>query len=202
MSELGISTSGPRGLLERRHKEWMTIWNANCDSAHPKTRTELLRDLDTWERTLGGRAIVAQASLRGPQITDKDFDGKGWAEKHADGFKSLAALARQTRNKATRKTKTTSEEGADSGGASGGAKVEEEPKVESSRPEVGAGDVPVAREQVTIDLSGSSPIRRAPPPFINPSSTTTAVDQPPQLQPFRPEELAKGPAGYSGQGLP
>ncbi|KAK4158274.1 hypothetical protein C8A00DRAFT_39467 [Chaetomidium leptoderma] len=56
MSELGLSTAGPRQMLEKRHQEWITIWNANCDSARPKKRSELLQDLEIWERTIGNRA--------------------------------------------------------------------------------------------------------------------------------------------------
>ncbi|RYC54542.1 hypothetical protein CHU98_g11661, partial [Xylaria longipes] len=48
----GLSTTGNRGMLERRHREWVMIWNANCDSQRPRRRTELLHDLDVWERTL------------------------------------------------------------------------------------------------------------------------------------------------------
>ncbi len=63
LAELGLSTAGNRQLLERRHKEWLMLWNANCDSAHPKRRSELLQDLETWERTMGSRAPVASVPL-------------------------------------------------------------------------------------------------------------------------------------------
>lgn len=53
MAALGLATFGARQLLERRHKEWTTIWNANCDSARPKRKADLLHDLDIWERTVG-----------------------------------------------------------------------------------------------------------------------------------------------------
>ncbi|CAK7239497.1 MAG: E3 ubiquitin-protein ligase rad18 [Sporothrix thermara] len=53
MAALGLATFGSRQLLERRHKEWTTIWNANCDSARPKRKADLLHDLDIWERTVG-----------------------------------------------------------------------------------------------------------------------------------------------------
>lgn len=100
MSELNISTSGSRQLLEQRHKEWVTIWNANCDSARPKSRLELLHDLDIWERTLGIRAPTTTSSHRGNQIRDKDFDAAAWAAKHDNSFKDLIALARRTRSQA------------------------------------------------------------------------------------------------------
>ncbi|KAL6881496.1 hypothetical protein J3F83DRAFT_722508 [Trichoderma novae-zelandiae] len=110
MSDLGISNQGPRILLEKRHKEWLTLWNANCDAAVPKKRSELLHDLDTWERTQGGRAPtmgrVAQAAA---VIRDKDFDGAAWAARHDSSFKDLIANAMRSRQEATKKTQEADE---------------------------------------------------------------------------------------------
>ncbi|KAK0645528.1 hypothetical protein B0T16DRAFT_328734 [Cercophora newfieldiana] len=98
MSELGLSTAGSRQILERRHSEWVTLWNANCDSARPKKRSELLHDLDVWEKTIGSRAPTqSRAANMGAQIKDKDFDGAAWAAKHDTSFKDLIANARRTR---------------------------------------------------------------------------------------------------------
>jgi E3 ubiquitin-protein ligase RAD18 len=102
MSELGLSTAGSRQMLEKRHQEWVTIWNANCDSKNPKRRTELLQDLEVWERTMGSRApTMSRAANTGAQIKDKDFDGAAWAAKHDNSFKDLIARARSSRSKAS-----------------------------------------------------------------------------------------------------
>ncbi|KAL6915885.1 hypothetical protein ACHAP8_005398 [Fusarium lateritium] len=104
MTDLGIPNQGPRTLLERRHKEWMTIWNSNCDAARPRTRQELLRDLDVWERTLGGRApTTGQSFQNAAMIKDKDFDGAAWAAKHDESFQDLIASAQKTRLEAKQK---------------------------------------------------------------------------------------------------
>ncbi|KAH7327854.1 hypothetical protein B0I35DRAFT_345051 [Stachybotrys elegans] len=104
LADMGISNQGPRQLLERRHREWITLWNANCDAARPKKKTELLHDLDTWERTQGGRAPVAgKAALNAAIIKDKDFDGAAWAIKHGDSFKDLIASARRSKSEAQQK---------------------------------------------------------------------------------------------------
>ncbi|KAK4218681.1 hypothetical protein QBC37DRAFT_412230 [Rhypophila decipiens] len=98
MSDLGIPTHGPRQALEKRHQEFVTLWNANCDSAHPKNRSELLHDLDVWERTIGSRApATSKAAAVGAQIKDKNFDGAAWAARHGDSFKNLIANARKTK---------------------------------------------------------------------------------------------------------
>ncbi|KAI0910855.1 DNA repair protein rad18 [Ustulina deusta] len=98
LSELCLSTSGNRGTLERRHREWVMIWNANCDSQRPRRRAELLHDLEVWERTLGSRAPTASRSAAmGAQIRDKDFDAAAWAAKNDNFFRDLIADARRTR---------------------------------------------------------------------------------------------------------
>ncbi|KAJ9149075.1 Postreplication repair E3 ubiquitin-protein ligase rad18 [Pleurostoma richardsiae] len=104
LSALGISTFGSRQLLEKRHKEWITLWNANCDSDRPKRKHELLHDLDVWERTQGAKAQTQSRSANlGAQIKDKDFDGAAWAAKHEDSFKDLIAAARKSRAQAEKK---------------------------------------------------------------------------------------------------
>jgi E3 ubiquitin-protein ligase RAD18 len=96
LADQGISSSGSRQLMERRYTEWVTLWNANCDSKNPKGKSELRRDLDLWERTQGGRAVVSWKEQEiGSQIRDKDFDGKAWAEKNDEAFKQLIANARR-----------------------------------------------------------------------------------------------------------
>ncbi|PTB71002.1 DNA repair protein rad18 [Trichoderma citrinoviride] len=106
MSDLGISSQGPRVLLEKRHKEWLTLWNANCDAAIPKKRSELLHDLDAWERTQGGRApTMGRVAQTAAAIKDKDFDGAAWAARHDSSFRDLIASARRSRQEAaTKKT--------------------------------------------------------------------------------------------------
>ena len=104
MSELGISTSGSRQLMENRHKEWVTIWNANCDSSRPKSRAELLNDLNNWERTQGGYGLAALSSHYGAQIKDKNFDGAAWTTQHDSSFKDLVANARRSKLQAEKST--------------------------------------------------------------------------------------------------
>jgi E3 ubiquitin-protein ligase RAD18 len=96
MDELGIPGFGNKQLMVKRHTEWVNLWNANCDSSNPRSKRELLQDLDTWERTQGGRAPVTN---QGYGIMRKDFDGDGWANKNKVDFARLIADAK--RKKAT-----------------------------------------------------------------------------------------------------
>lgn len=116
LADLGIPNQGPRQLLERRHKEWITIWNANCDAMNPRKRSELLHDLDVWERTQGGRAPVSGRAVQTAMaIKDKEFDGAAWATKHDDSFKDLIANARKSRLEAKQKAAEAAAEEASKG---------------------------------------------------------------------------------------
>jgi len=94
--ELGIPPWGSKQLLVRRHTEWVNLWNANCDSNQPRSKRELLQDLDTWERTQGGRAPNANGTVSG--VMRKDFDGAGWANRNRDEFSRLIADARRMKS--------------------------------------------------------------------------------------------------------
>ena len=97
MDELGLPSFGSKQLMVRRHTEWVNLWNANCDSSNARTKRELLHDLDTWERTQGGRAPTTN---QGYGIMRKDFDGNSWANKNKDDFSRLIADARRKKTTA------------------------------------------------------------------------------------------------------
>lgn len=97
--ELGIPSWGPRSLMIRRHTEWVNLWNANCDSSRPRSKRELLQELDVWERSQGGHAPNQGGALGGGNsVMRKDFDGAGWAANHDVNFKQLISSARATRS--------------------------------------------------------------------------------------------------------
>ncbi|KAI9797662.1 MAG: hypothetical protein M1825_005721 [Sarcosagium campestre] len=95
LTELGIRPSGTKPLMEKRHTEWVNLWNANCDADNPRTKRELLHELDTWERSQGGLAAVpAGGTDKGAGVMKKDFDGDTWARKHSNDFRKLVESAR------------------------------------------------------------------------------------------------------------
>ncbi|PYH41570.1 E3 ubiquitin-protein ligase RAD18 [Aspergillus saccharolyticus JOP 1030-1] len=93
LKDLGIPNTGPRALLQRRHTEWVNLWNANCDSKSPKPHGVLLRELDVWERTQGNQP--SSSSEAPGSVMRKDFDKAAWSHSHEDDFKRLIANARQ-----------------------------------------------------------------------------------------------------------
>ncbi|KAF8849138.1 DNA repair protein rad18 [Acephala macrosclerotiorum] len=95
LTEWGISAAGNRQLLEKRCWEWITLWNANCDATKPKSKGELKRELEIWERTQGGRAATSSSTQMGAIIRDKEFDRDAWSDKHNGDFKQLIADAKR-----------------------------------------------------------------------------------------------------------
>ncbi|KKY21166.1 putative dna repair protein [Phaeomoniella chlamydospora] len=107
LKDLGIPDWGPKPLLQRRHTEWVNLWNANCDSRRPRTKRELLQDLDVWERTQGGTAPTngnmfilgnTNSGTSNNNVGEKDFDKEGWSRNHNDDFQDLIRKARAKRN--------------------------------------------------------------------------------------------------------
>jgi E3 ubiquitin-protein ligase RAD18 len=100
LRELGIPEWGPKALMMRRHTEYLNLHNANCDSPKPKTKRELLSELDIWERTQGGMAPIAgsgMGSSLGGGAQKKDFDTEAWSRNHDDDFRKLIEQARRNR---------------------------------------------------------------------------------------------------------
>ncbi|KAL5045489.1 Postreplication repair E3 ubiquitin-protein ligase rad18 [Aspergillus fruticulosus] len=102
LKDLGIPNWGPRALLQRRHTEWMNLWNANCDSKTPKPKRELLRELDVWERTQGGNSVTSTDPTNA--VMNKDFNTGEWSANYDTDFKALIANARKKNDAVVRST--------------------------------------------------------------------------------------------------
>ena len=84
------------------------MWNANCDSDRPRSKRELLQDLDTWERTQGGKASSAHGTVSA--VMRKDFDGTGWANKNKEEFSRLIADAKRLKSNPATATNSPKDE--------------------------------------------------------------------------------------------
>ena len=93
--DLGIPSHGPKPLLIKRHTEWVNLVNANCDSSRPRSKRELLNELDTWERSQGRNIMNGLGGNETSSVMRKDFDGAAWAMNHGNDFQQLIARARQ-----------------------------------------------------------------------------------------------------------
>ena len=96
LQDLNIPTYGNKLLLQKRYSEWLAIYNANIDTSHPRSRRDLLRDLETWER--------AQGNLN----KKREFDADQWKEQHKSEFASLISQARKQKANSSNNDDTNS----------------------------------------------------------------------------------------------
>ncbi|ANB13474.1 E3 ubiquitin-protein ligase RAD18 [Sugiyamaella lignohabitans] len=93
LSRLGLSKKGSRSELERRHVNFLNLWNANCDSKSPVSRPDILRQLDAMERTQGDQSNVKI------QTKGKNFDSQAWSQSNSSQFNDLILQARNNMKK-------------------------------------------------------------------------------------------------------
>ncbi|PKY05590.1 postreplication repair E3 ubiquitin-protein ligase rad18 [Aspergillus campestris IBT 28561] len=153
LKDLGIPNWGPRALLQKRHTEYMNLWNANCDSKSPKSKRELLHELAVWERTQGGNATSADS---GNAVMRKDFDATAWSTSHDTDFKQLIANARKRGDMMVRST--IPQAAAHSSESNGPAPLEQ-PVVSP----IATGNEP-GRANAPVDLTVADPVGEAQGP--------------------------------------
>lgn len=136
LQELGIPNWGNKDLMRRRHIEWLNIYNSNCDADEKvrRPKRQLLKELDEWETTQGGRADVKES-----KVMRKDFDGSGYAKSHKTDFDGLIAQARKKRA-----APKPAEGGETNGDGRGHAQEEHQP---SHEVHAYMQDVPIKEEQ-------------------------------------------------------
>jgi E3 ubiquitin-protein ligase RAD18 len=105
LRELGIPADGNKQSMMKRHTEWRNLVNANCDSSKPKSKSDLLRELQQWERTQNVATNSSASKSNKHSVMEKDFDRDAWSTSHSNDFQSLIAAAR-----AKKKVDNTSEE--------------------------------------------------------------------------------------------
>ena len=136
LQEIGIPNWGNKDLMKRRHIEWLNIHNSNCDADESvrKTRRQLVKELEEWENTQGGRADTKES-----KVMRKDFDGSGYAKSHKSDFDDLIAQARKKRA-----VRNSDDKEATNGGADGPTQQEPQSHPDSV---VEMLDAPTATEQ-------------------------------------------------------
>ncbi|KAK6363524.1 E3 ubiquitin-protein ligase rad18 [Orbilia blumenaviensis] len=75
-------------VLWARLQEWTNMWNANLDSATPKSKETLRRELEAYERH--------QSTQKPSVVQDKGFERDAWSKGHRSEFEALVAAARKS----------------------------------------------------------------------------------------------------------
>ncbi|KAA8907244.1 hypothetical protein TRICI_005020 [Trichomonascus ciferrii] len=94
MRKLGIPYTGSKQQLEQRHRQWITLWNANADSKYPESKSTLLNKLNKWEKNQSISKNAAKTDI-------KSIDSGEWVSKHQNEFSSLLAQARASAKKSS-----------------------------------------------------------------------------------------------------
>jgi E3 ubiquitin-protein ligase RAD18 len=87
LSNLGIPNYGSKVLMSARHKEYVNLYNANLDCKNPVPPRELLRRLDSWERT----RIRPDAEGK-----KREIDGEEWEKRYQVDFTDLTRVAKES----------------------------------------------------------------------------------------------------------
>lgn len=150
LQEIGIPSWGSKDLMKRRHIEWLNIHNSNCDADESvrKPKRQLVKELEEWENTQGGKA-----DSRESKVMRKDFDGSGYAKSHKSDFDDLIAQAR--RKRAASKSNDKRETNGDADGhAREDFQLHPEPLVEMPDAPVSTEQPPQSRQQDGVGPQG------------------------------------------------
>lgn len=161
LAELGIPSHGARKLLQERHSEWMTIWNANVDANQPRRKNELLADLASWER----------AHLRpSNQPAKAQWSDDQWKSKHEDQFDTLIADVK-ARAAAAKKMKEDDT-----------AKEAAQKRTNGSTYLVGAGSHDSSEQlkdvNSTPEVQSTLPVQAVPKPSVSDHAVSMAMIEP------------------------
>lgn len=188
LQEIGIPNWGDKTLLKRRHIEWLNIYNSNCDAdgSVRKSKRQLLRELEEWEQTQGGRA-----ESRESKIMKKDFDGDSYMKSHKTEFDDLIAKARR---KVAAKKVDTAAEGEDETAASSASNADIPPQPHPPPPT--SEPPPTTSETSTPSLPPpTSPSHNSPNPPPTPNPNKPYENNEPALASIRAKvEAANDPA--------
>ena len=58
----GLNTQGNEKELKQRHSDYITLYNSECDSDHPRPVRELIKEIHSREKSIKVRYFVATAS--------------------------------------------------------------------------------------------------------------------------------------------
>ncbi|XP_035212974.1 E3 ubiquitin-protein ligase RAD18-like isoform X2 [Stegodyphus dumicola] len=90
LKEHGLNTVGDRQTLIKRHKSFLTLYNANCDALNPKPVTEIIREIECQEleERLNEQPKTVQVNKKSdPAVIEKEHES--YAKRHQSQFNTL-----------------------------------------------------------------------------------------------------------------
>ncbi|KAF8777324.1 E3 ubiquitin-protein ligase RAD18 like protein [Argiope bruennichi] len=90
LKEHGLSTSGDRQTLIRRHKNFVTLYNANCDSLDPKPVEDLVLEIERQEIEERANTVPKQIQInKKSDISHIEKQQETYVKQHQSQFNSL-----------------------------------------------------------------------------------------------------------------
>ncbi|KFM63245.1 hypothetical protein X975_25088, partial [Stegodyphus mimosarum] len=111
LKEQGLNTAGDRQTLIKRHKSFLTLYNANCDALNPKPVTEIIREVECQEleERLNEQPKTVQVNKKSdPAVIEKEHES--YAKQHQSQFNTLINDIQQRETARQKVIKQESEE--------------------------------------------------------------------------------------------
>ncbi|XP_072454691.1 E3 ubiquitin-protein ligase RAD18 isoform X2 [Notamacropus eugenii] len=94
LKEHGLSSHGNKQQLIRRHQEFVHMYNAQCDSLHPKSVAEIVKEIENMEKTrvhLESNKLNENVMVFTKNQTEKEIDDihSKYRKEHQNEFKLL-----------------------------------------------------------------------------------------------------------------
>ncbi|GBN21806.1 E3 ubiquitin-protein ligase RAD18 [Araneus ventricosus] len=90
LKEHGLSTSGDKQTLIRRHKNFVTLFNANCDSLDPKSIEDLVLEIERQEIEERANSAPKQIQVnKKSDISHIEKEQQTYVKQHQSQFNSL-----------------------------------------------------------------------------------------------------------------
>ncbi|XP_055984963.1 E3 ubiquitin-protein ligase RAD18 [Sorex fumeus] len=105
LKQHGLSVHGTKQQLIKRHQEFVHMYNAQCDSLHPKSAAEIVQEIENMERTrmrLEASRLSESIMVFTKHQTEKEIDEihSKYRKKHHNEFQLLVDQAKKGYKKA------------------------------------------------------------------------------------------------------
>ncbi|XP_007944037.1 E3 ubiquitin-protein ligase RAD18 [Orycteropus afer afer] len=100
LKQHGLSTQGNKQQLIKRHQEFVHMYNAQCDSLHPKSAAEIVKEIENLEKTrlrLEANQLNETIMVFTKDQTEKEIDEihSTYRKKHQNEFQLLVDQAKK-----------------------------------------------------------------------------------------------------------
>ncbi|XP_066101164.1 E3 ubiquitin-protein ligase RAD18 isoform X1 [Saccopteryx bilineata] len=112
LKQYGLSTQGNKQQLIKRHREFVHMYNAQCDALRPKSAAEIVQEIENMEKTrmrLEASKLHENIMVFTKNQTEKEIDEihSKYRKKHQNEFQLLVDQAKKGYKKTVEMSKNT-----------------------------------------------------------------------------------------------